>query len=372
MIKIGVTGQNGFIGTHLCNSIRLLNDQFALVHFERDFFRNEDLLDEFVCQCDVIVHLAGLNRHKDSSLVYDTNIQLVKVLVSSLERVESKAHIIFSSSSQEANDSPYGKSKKDGRAILTNWALLFGSSITGLVIPNVYGPFGTPYHNSVIATFSYQVMNNIETKIDVDSELKLLYIDQLVSLIMLKAQERINEPIYNVDHTSKARVSELLELIIKFKKVYHDNGDIPSFSSDFELNLFNTFRSYIDIKTYFPVTLNSHVDSRGSFTEIIKLGIGGQVSFSTTLTGITRGNHFHTRKIERFAVIKGEALIQLRRIGSNAIHEFHLSGETPAYVDMPIWYTHNITNIGESTLLTVFWINEPFDPTNTDTYFVEV
>lgn len=372
MIKIGVTGQNGFIGTHLCNRIKLLNDQFTLVDFERDFFQNEDLLDNFVCQCDVIVHLAGLNRHKESNLIYDTNIQLVKLLVSSLERVESKAHIIFSSSSQEVKDSPYGKSKKDGRAILAKWALLSGSSITGLVIPNVYGPFGTPYYNSVIATFSHQVTNNIEPKIDVDSELKLIYIDQLVSLIILKAQEKIHQPIYHVDHTFKARVSELLELIIKFKNLYQDKGDIPFFSSDFELNLFNTYRSYINIKNHFPVKLKKNVDSRGSFTEIIKLGIGGQVSFSTTLTGITRGNHFHTRKIERFTVIKGEALIQLRKIGSNEIHEFYLSGETPAYVDMPIWYTHNITNIGESTLLTVFWINEPFDPTDTDTYFVEV
>ena len=128
----------------------------------------------------------------------------------------------------------------------------------------------------------------------------------------------------------------------------------------------------MDIENYFPVKYNKHTDSRGSFIELIRLGVGGQVSFSTTKPGITRGNHFHTRKIERFSVIKGKALIQLRRIGTNEVIDFYLDGEEPAYVDMPIWYTHSIKNIGEEVLYTNFWINESYNPEDTDTYFTNV
>ncbi|MNV80963.1 hypothetical protein D3C71_1745980 [compost metagenome] len=140
----------------------------------------------------------------------------------------------------------------------------------------------------------------------------------------------------------------------------------------FELNLFNTFRCFINLEKHYPVKFIKHTDPRGAFVEVIRLNIGGQVSFSTTVPGITRGNHYHTRKIERFAVIKGKALIQLRRIGSDEVLNFYLDGEEPSYVDMPIWYTHNIKNIGEEELYTNFWINEFFDPKDPDTYFENV
>ena len=157
-----------------------------------------------------------------------------------------------------------------------------------------------------------------------------------------------------------------------YKEIYQDKGEIPELNNIFELNLFNTFRCYMDTPNHFPVKLNKHTDLRGSFVEIIRLGIGGQVSFSTTKPGIIRGNHFHTRKIERFAVIKGKALIQLRKIGSDEVSDFYLNGDEPAYVDMPIWYTHNIKNIGEDTLYTNFWINEPYNPEDADTYLEDV
>jgi UDP-2-acetamido-2,6-beta-L-arabino-hexul-4-ose reductase len=128
----------------------------------------------------------------------------------------------------------------------------------------------------------------------------------------------------------------------------------------------------MDIRNHFPVKLEKHTDPRGSFVEILRVGVGGQFSFSTTVPNIVRGNHFHTRKIERFAVIKGSALIQLRKIGTDEIIEFYLDGDSPSYVDMPIWYTHNIKNIGEEILYTNFWINEPYNPEDPDTYFVEV
>ena len=140
----------------------------------------------------------------------------------------------------------------------------------------------------------------------------------------------------------------------------------------FEINLFNTFRSYFDLSNHFPIKYKNKIDDRGNFVEIIRLGTGGQVSFSTTKKGITRGNHFHTRKIERFSVIKGDALIKLRKIGTNDTFKYFLSGDDPAYVDIPIWHTHNIKNIGEEELYTMFWINEFYDENDSDTYFENV
>jgi UDP-2-acetamido-2,6-beta-L-arabino-hexul-4-ose reductase len=128
----------------------------------------------------------------------------------------------------------------------------------------------------------------------------------------------------------------------------------------------------MDIETHFPVKFVKNTDPRGAFVEVIRLNVGGQVSFSTTVSGITRGNHFHTRKIERFAVIKGQALIQLRQIGTGKVMDFYLSGDEPGFVDMPIWYTHNIKNTGDEELYTIFWINEFYDPNDADTYLEKV
>ena len=153
---------------------------------------------------------------------------------------------------------------------------------------------------------------------------------------------------------------------------YLKNGTIPKFTNDIDFNLFNTFRSYINLKTFFPVRYKNNIDERGHFVEIIRLKSGGQISFSYTKPNVVRGNHYHTRKIERFSVIKGEALIRLRKVETNEILEYNLSGKDPSYVDMPIWYTHNIKNIGDDELYTVFWINEFYDPKNPDTYFENV
>ena len=372
MLKIGITGQEGFVGTHLYNTLKLSSTEFSRVKYDINFFKNDNQLDNFVSQCDVIVHLAAMNRHNDPEVIYNTNIELVQKLIASLERTKSSAHVLFSSSSQEERDNPYGKSKKEGRILLENWALKNGSSITGLIIPNVFGPFGHPYYNSVVATFSHQISHGETPKIDVDGEMKLIYVGELVSEIINKAKEKKNESLYHVPHTSTAKVSVILNLLKKYKVEYQDKGEIPAINNTFELNLFNTFRCYMDIFNHFPVKFKQHKDPRGSFVEIIRLGIGGQVSFSTTEPGITRGNHFHTRKIERFAVIKGKALIQLRRIGTDEVFDFELDGSEPAYVDMPIWYTHNIKNIGDEVLYTNFWINEPYNEEDADTYFEEV
>ena len=165
---------------------------------------------------------------------------------------------------------------------------------------------------------------------------------------------------------------EVLGLLNTFKDSYIGGNTIPSLQTPFELQLFNTFRSYLDLENKYPTLLEKHSDQRGFFSEIIKTDIGGQFSYSTTLPGITRGNHFHTRKIERFIVLGGKAKISLRKTGSTEVYEYLLDGENPSYVDMPIWYTHNITNIGSSPLITAFWINEPYNSEDADTYFENV
>ncbi len=372
MIKVGITGQKGFIGQHLYNTLGLFPQEFERIEYHRDWFDDETKLNNFVSNCDVIVHLAAMNRHNDANVIYKNNVSLVQKLVGALQNAQSKAHILFSSSSQEEKGNLYGKSKKDGREHLANWAKNAGGKFTGLVIPNVFGPFGHPYYNSFIATFCHQLTQNEQPKIDVDSTVKLIYVQDLVEQIIHHIRNHTDADLVTIPHTSAYKVSDILILLDGFKKQYMEGGVIPNLSNTFELNLFNTFRCYMDVKQHFPVKFTQHTDARGAFVEVIKLNDGGQVSFSTTVSGITRGNHYHTRKIERFAVIKGEALIQLRKIATDDVLDFYLSGTEPAYVDMPIWYTHNIKNIGSDDLYTIFWINEFFNPADPDTYFETV
>jgi UDP-2-acetamido-2,6-beta-L-arabino-hexul-4-ose reductase len=372
MIRVGITGQTGFIGTHLFNFLGLKKDEVTRITFRDDFFSDEAKLEKFVRQCDVIVHLAALNRHNDPQTIYETNIGLVKKLITAFEKTGSKPHVLFSSSIQEERENIFGRSKREGREMLAQWAQKNHALFTGFIIPNVFGPFGLPYYNSVIATFSHQLTHNEVPVIEVDAQLKMIYIDELVKIIYNAINSRIADKAYMVEHTTEIKVTELLSLLVNFKSLYLDKGIFPDLSDKFELNLFNTFVCYMDIENHFPVKLKQSIDERGSFVETVKLNSGGQVSFSFTRPGITRGNHFHTRKAERFAVIKGKALIQLRRIGTDKILNFKLDGNEPSYVDMPIWYTHNITNIGTDELYTIFWINEMFDPADADTCLEKV
>ncbi len=375
MHRVGITGQAGFIGTHLYNSLKLFPSEFTAVPFTDELFMAQDKLDDFVAGCDTIVHLAAMNRHGDPQVIFDTNVALVQALIGSLERTGSRAHVLFSSSTQEVRGNPYGLSKQKGREMLHQWAARNGGGFTGLIIPNVFGPFGNPYYNSVIATFSHQLARNETPRIDVDAELRLIFVEELVRVILGRIRGYRNGEIdvaCPVAETSRITVSAILELLNGFRDQYIGSGIIPAFGSSFERDLFNTFRCYIDPGHHFPVKYTLHTDNRGSFVELLKLNGGGQVSFSTTKPGITRGNHFHTRKIERFSVIKGEALIQLRRIGTERVLDFRLSGEQPAYVDMPVWHTHNITNTGHEDLYTVFWINEFYNPDDPDTFFEPV
>ncbi|HPA87829.1 MAG TPA: NAD-dependent epimerase/dehydratase family protein [Bacteroidales bacterium] len=372
MIRVGITGQSGFIGSHLFNYLRNVKGEIECIPFRDDYFTDPGRLVDFVSQCDAIVHLAGVNRHSDPQFIYDTNIDLVNRLINAISRTGTSPHVLFASSTQEERDNIFGKSKREGRKLLAGWAEKSGGTFTGMVIPNVFGPFGNPYYNSVVATFSHQLTHDEQPRIEVDAQLKLIYIADLVKIIYYLIINRIAADEYRIPPTDEATVSEILTLLQSFKIQYFEQGVVPNLSDPFERNLFNTFVCYIDHQEYFPFQLKLNTDDRGSFVETVKANSGGQVSFSTTKPGITRGNHFHTRKAERFAVIRGRARIQIRRIGSDQVHEFHLDGSRPAFVDMPIWHTHNITNTGEEDLYTIFWISELYDPGDPDTYFEKV
>lgn len=372
MMKVGITGQNGFIGQHLVRTLNLYSDKFKVIPFKKKFFDQKDQLNNFVKSCDTIVHLAAMNRHEDPQVIYDTNIELVQKLTTACISTKSTPHVLISSSTQEERDNSYGKSKKEGREALTKWAKEENAVFTGLVIPNVYGPFGKPFYNSVVATFCHQLTHGERPEIHQDGELDLIYVGSLVERIIDCVEQKTNDSNHLVSSDITVKVSEILAMLSEFKETYFEKGEIPELEDTFSLNLFNTFRCSINMEEHFPIHLTKHADDRGAFVEVIRLGIGGQASFSTTVPGITRGNHYHTRKIERFAVIKGKAQIELRLIGTDKVYSYELDGEQPGYVDMPIWYTHNITNIGDEELYTIFWINEPYDPEDADTYYEEV
>ncbi len=368
MIKVGITGQAGFIGTHLYNYLSLNRNEVELIPFLDGFFLDDYRLESFVSQCDAIVHLAALNRHADPQTIYATNLDLVKRLIAALEKTGSGPHILFSSSTQEERDNAFGRSKREGRQMFSDWAKRSGALFTGMVIPNVFGPFGNPYYNSVVATFSHQLTHNEEPRVEVDASLKLIYVQDLVSEICNLIYKGVACDEFRIVPTNEISVTGILKVLQGFKNLYFEKGIIPDLSGTFERNMFNSFVSYIDHESYYPFRLNLNTDDRGLFVETVRLTSGGQVSFSTTRPGITRGNHYHTRKAERFAVIKGKARIQLRRVGTYKVISFDLDGNQPSYVDMPVWYTHNITNTGSEDLYTIFWISESFNPDDPDTF----
>lgn len=378
MIKTGITGQKGFIGTHLYNTIGLHPGKYCRIPFEDEYFEDDSCLEEFVSSCDVIIHLAAVNRHPDPGVIYETNMDLVRRLIEAMEKTGSRPQVIFSSSTQEDRDNAYGNSKRDGRRLLEEWARRNEAVFTGLIIPNVYGPFGKPYYNSVVATFCHQLTHNETPVIETDGLLKLLYVGELTGIITdlintdHRGRGRHMISRYRIPHTFETSVSELLSKLTRFRNNYYENSGLPDLSDPAERNLFNTLVSYINYKEFYPSRLRANTDPRGSFVELIRLNSGGQVSFSTTRPGVTRGNHFHTRKAERFVVVKGNARIDFRRIGTDEIFSFELNGLEPSFVDMPVWHTHRITNTGRNELLTVFWINEAYDPRDPDTYFEKV
>ena len=364
-MRIVISGHTGFVGGHLLRNLNLHIPNNNNITLSKEDFLSENFNNK-IQKKDFIFHLAGVNRAETDQEVYSSNKKINNKLLDHLEKINFKGKLYFSSSLQEESESLYGKAKKEAREDFELLSKKLGYTFYSSKIPNIFGTFCKPFYNSFIATFSHQLLNNQNPTIITDNTVKLIYIDDYINLLLdlLKGKTET----INFDFLEEIKVSEVLEKLNLFFKQYIEENKIPNLESKFDKELFNTFRSHINLKEFFPKAYQLHLDERGSFIELSKALSMGQSSYSMTNIGITRGNHFHTRKIERFSVIKGKAKIQLRKYLTDEIFSFELDGNFPSYVDIPIWYTHNITNIGDEKLLMFFWINEPYDQNDSDTY----
>jgi UDP-2-acetamido-2,6-beta-L-arabino-hexul-4-ose reductase len=364
-VRIVISGHTGFVGGHLLRNLNLHFPNYNLILLNKEDFRSENFNNKIQNE-DFIYHLAGVNRAETDKEVYTSNNEINSSLLEHLEKINFQGKLYFSSSLQENSDSLYGKAKKTAREDFERLSKKLRFTFYSSLTPNVFGPFCKPFYNSFIATFSHQLLNNQVPTIINDNTVKLIYIDDYISSLLELLKGKIESIKFNL--LTEIKVSEVLEKLNLFYMNYIQENKIPNLESKLDKELFNTFRSHLNQKEFFPRSYQLHSDERGSFIELSKALSMGQSSYSTTNSGITRGNHFHTRKVERFSVIKGKAKIQLRKYLTDEIISFELDGDSPSYVDMPIWYTHNITNIGEEELLTFFWINEPYDQIDPDTY----
>jgi UDP-2-acetamido-2,6-beta-L-arabino-hexul-4-ose reductase len=368
--KVVITGLIGFMGSHLQDRLRRQED-VEVPPFEDAFFSEPKNLRQVLTDADTVVHLAAMNRG-DEKEIYNTNIELVKKLVGTLDSINARPHVIFSSSTQACLDNPYGRSKKEGARILEEWSKKNSAPVTVLAIPNVFGDRGRPFYNSVVATFCHLLTHGGKPEIQIDKEVGLIYINELVEVFW----EKINNPPagferIDVKPTASAKVTDILKMLNHFKDCYYDMKVVPVLATSFEKNLYNVFVSYAEAPDY-EQPLMLRTDDRGSLFEVVKEEKGSQIFFSTTKPGIVRGNHYHTRKQEKFCVVKGEAIIRIRRIGTDKVVEYRVSGEKPVVVEMPIFYTHNIENVGSGELCTLFWTNELYNPNDGDTFFEKV
>ena len=359
-MRIGVTGAAGLLGTHVRAYLHGLAD-IEVRAANRQTFDSRGLT-EFVDRCDVILHLAGMNRGEDS-LVARTNLDLTRQLIMTLEECGSRAHVLFSSSTHVKRDTAYGTSKREAAALLSDWAKRSGGKFTNVILPGVFGEDGRPYYNSVVSTFCHQLAGGETPTPHADSPTEQIHAQEVARRFETLLREGTVGDVWI--HGQAMTVCSLLDTLSEMRDLYAQHI-IPDLREDIRRDLFNTYRSYL-YPEHYPVVLTLHTDPRGSLFEAVKSPNGGQSFISTTHPGITRGNHYHTRKVERFLVTGGEAEIKLRHVFGSTIQTFRVSGEQPSYVDIPTLHIHNITNVGEGILTTLFWTHELFDPAQPDT-----
>jgi UDP-2-acetamido-2,6-beta-L-arabino-hexul-4-ose reductase len=368
MLRVAITGGEGFLGTHMRFFLYEKKDTYEVVLIEKSDFDNDGLLKTKLDGVDTVLHFAGLNRGSEEE-IYRVNTELTNKILNACDGLNSRPKILFVSSTHNTRDTAYGRSKRDSEKMILDWGLKNKVSTTSVVSSNIFGEFGKPNYNSFVSTFCFNIVSNIESEVNKDAVVNLVYVRDVCNFFYDLIQKDVMEESYVISGVP-IKILDVYNKLVLFKDEYL-SGTIPKIESKFDLNLFNTFRSYLYPK-HFPILLDLKTDNRGSFVEVVKERSGGQSSFSTTHPGITRGNHYHTRKVERFCVLSGEASIKLRRIFTDEIIDYKVSGDKPVYVDMPTFYTHSIENIGNTELLTMFWINEFYDPSDPDTFMENV
>ncbi len=371
MIKILITGSNGFIGRNLIAELSK-GEGYELLTVDIDT-STEDFI-RYIGIADFVVHLAGVNRPRNETEFQTGNAALTEWLVEQLSASDAPPPLLITSSIQSDLDNAYGVSKRKAENAVFRYGMTSGAPVYVFKLPNLFGKWSRPNYNSVVATFCYNASHGIPIEInDPSRELTLCYIDDLLCSIKNSiAGKTIPGPdgYCAVEKTYQITVGELADRILEYPKC-RDELRMPALDG-LEKALYSTYLSYLEPDD-FSYPLNAHSDPRGSFYEFFKTGNKGQFSVSTTEPGITRGNHWHHTKVEKFLVIHGEAVIRFRKILETEVIEYRVSGENPMVVDIPVGYTHSITNCSKTeTLVTLIWANEEFDPENPDTFFEEV
>lgn len=379
-MKVFVTGAKGFVGKNLVAQLNNIKEGKARCYgdlkidavYEYDIDSTIEELDAFCKDCDFVFNLAGVNRPQNQEEFMQGNFGFASTLLDTLKKHGNKCPVMISSSTQAALDNPYGESKRAGEQLMFSYAEETGAKVLVYRFPNLFGKWCRPNYNSAVATFCNNIANDLPIQVnDPKVVLNLVYIDDLVDemIAALKGEENRKEEFCEVPIVHSVSLGEIVDLLYEFKDQSQTLvvPEIPN--NSFAKKLYSTFLSYFPKeKVAFPLKMN--IDDRGSFTELLKSKNVGQVSINISKPGITKGQHWHNSKWEFFIVVAGHGLIQERKIGSDEVIEFEVSGDKIEAVHMLPGYTHNIINLSQTeNLVTVMWANESFDPNKPDTFF---
>ncbi|TLU86003.1 MAG: SDR family oxidoreductase [Chlorobium sp.] len=368
-----VTGSNGFVGSNLCTVLRT-KENVKVLEFDCDNSYEE--LECMLGEAEVVFHLAGVNRPKNEEEFRTGNTGFTEEICSTLLRLKRTPKIILASSIQAEFDNPYGSSKRQAETALHEFSEKTGAHTVVYRFKNLFGKWCRPNYNSVTATFCHNTAHNLPLTIsDPARSIELTYIDDVVSALIgeLPFDDGNRESGFAFAPELAAyliTLGQLAELITSFRES-RDTLVLPGFDDRFVRSLYATYLSYLEGDD-FAYQLQIKTDDRGTLAEMMKSSSFGQIFVSRTKPGITRGNHYHHTKTEKFMVVEGRAVIRFRKIDGTEVIEHHVSGDEFKVVDIPPGYTHHITNIGEKELVTLFWASEIFNPDKPDTYFMKV
>ncbi len=369
-MKILVTGSKGFIGKNLVCELRTEKN---LEIFEFDIDTDTILLEHYCKAADFVFHLAGVNRPLENSEYMSGNYGFTLSLLNTLKKYKNACPVMLSSSIQAAIDNPYGVSKKAGEDLIYDYSRETGAKTLVYRFPNVFGKWCRPNYNSVVATFCHNIAHGLPITINNrETVLKLVYIDDVIKELInaLYGRENYNGSFCEVKTTYTITLGEIAGLINSFRNSRAERS-IPDMHDEFTKKLYSTYLSYLPSDA-FSYELKMNTDIRGSFTEFIKTPDRGQVSVNISKPGIVKGNHWHHTKNEKFLIVSGKGVIRLRKVDSVEVAEYFVSGDKLEVVDIPVGYTHNIENLGETDMVTIMWANESFNPDEPDTIYLEV
>lgn len=369
-MNIIVTGANGFIAKNL---IADLSHSGEYNIFEVTRATNEIELEKACKKVDFVFHLAGINRPENESEFIEGNHNFTEKLLSRLKKYNNSSPLLITSSIQAENDNPYGRSKKAAEDSVFAYGNETGVKTLVYRLPNVFGKWCKPNYNSVVATFCHNIAHDLPIQVnDSEKQLSLVYIDDVINEFKnsMNGFENRTGDYCEVSTIHQIKLGEISNLLQQFKES-RDNRSVPDMNNPFIKKLYSTYLSYLP-KDKFNYELKMNVDDRGSFTEFLKTPDRGQVSVNVSKPDITKGNHWHHTKNEKFLVVSGNGVIRFRKLNEDKIFEYHVSADKFEVIDIPTGYSHNIENLGKNDMVTIMWANELFDPENPDTFYEEV